>query len=62
MKSTCIFGYTKKENIMENLKSLIEKSGFTVKGVNQHKVLAIKNGEVANYASCIQVLAIKLGL
>lgn len=47
---------------MENLKKLIEKAGFEVKGVNQHKVTALKNGKIIEEASCIEVLAIKLSL
>lgn len=47
---------------MKNLKTLIEKAGFEVKGVNQHKVVALKNGSVVQTASCIEVLAIKLSL
>lgn len=47
---------------MKNLKQLIENAGFKVKGVNQHKVNAFKNNQLVMSASCIDVLAIKLGL
>jgi hypothetical protein len=46
---------------MENLKKIIENLGYTLKFINQYKVLATKNNLTIT-ASCIQVLAIKLGL
>jgi hypothetical protein len=47
---------------MENLKKLIEINGYQVKGVNQHKVNALKNGVIIESSSCLEVLAIKLKL
>jgi len=46
---------------MENLKKLIEKSGYNVKIVNQYKVVATKENFTIN-ASSLQTLAIKLEL
>lgn len=47
---------------MRNLKKLIESKGYNLKCINQHKIIAFKNGLEVEKASCIQVLAIKLGL
>lgn len=47
---------------MENLKNLIEKAGYSVTIVNQHKVEAYKEGIFIDSSSCLQVLSIKLGL